>query len=49
MSTTLHRAWRRRVSDFHGGDGSAAERAAVEDHLATCAECRDALEAYRRF
>ena len=44
-----HHAWQRRVSDFHSGGVSAAERAAVEAHLVTCAECREALAMYRRF
>jgi hypothetical protein len=42
-------AWLRRVSDYHSGGVSATERAAVEAHLAVCAECRQALATYRRF
>jgi hypothetical protein len=41
--------WLRRVSDYHSGGVSATERAAVEAHLAGCAECRQALATYRRF
>lgn len=47
--TTASHAWLRRVSDYHSGAGSPAERAAVEAHLATCRECREALAMYRRF
>jgi hypothetical protein len=47
MSAPTAHAWRRRVSDYHSGV-SADERAAVEAHLAECAECRLALAAYRR-
>src|SRR5262245_11499771 len=49
LPTTTRHAWLRRVSDFHSGDVNQAERAAVEAHLATCAECRAALALYRRF
>jgi hypothetical protein len=48
MTTTAPHAWLRRVSDYHSGGVSATERAAVEAHLADCAECRLALAAYRR-
>ncbi|HEV2238103.1 MAG TPA: zf-HC2 domain-containing protein [Ktedonobacterales bacterium] len=48
MSATTTHAWLRRVSDYHSGNVSATERAAVEAHLADCAECRLALAAYRR-
>src|SRR5262249_13293218 len=41
--------WLRRVSAYHSGGVSAAERAAVEAHLATCVECQEALSMYRRF
>ncbi len=46
--TTTH-AWLHRLSDYHSGGVSAAERTAVEEHLATCAECQEALAMYRRF
>lgn len=46
--TTAHE-WLRRVSDYHSGGISDAERAAVEAHLATCAICQEALTMYRRF
>jgi hypothetical protein len=48
MSAATTHAWLRRVSDYHSGSVSATERAAVEAHLAECAECRLALAAYRR-
>jgi putative zinc finger protein len=48
MSTAAPHAWLRRVSDYHSGGVSERERAAVEAHLAECAECRLALTAYRR-
>lgn len=48
MSAATTHVWLRRVSDYHSGGVSADERAAVEAHLATCAECRLALAAYRR-
>jgi hypothetical protein len=48
MSALTAHAWLRRVSDYHSGSVSATERAAVEAHLAECAECRLALAAYRR-
>jgi anti-sigma factor RsiW len=41
--------WLRRVSEYHSGDVGAAEAAAVEDHLAGCDECREALATYQRF
>jgi putative zinc finger protein len=41
--------WLNRVSDYHSGGVSEAERAAVEAHLATCQECQEALAMYRRF
>jgi hypothetical protein len=44
-----HADWPRRLSDYHSGGVSDAERAAVEDHLRTCAECQEALAMYRRF
>ncbi len=47
-STPTH-AWLRRLSDYHSGGISDAERVAVEAHLATCAECQEALAMYRRF
>lgn len=49
LSTKAHQDWLRRISDYQSGDVSAAERATVEAHLATCASCRDALAAYDRF
>ncbi|HEX6541560.1 MAG TPA: zf-HC2 domain-containing protein [Ktedonobacterales bacterium] len=48
LSTSRHE-WLRRVSDYHSGGASDAERAAVEAHLATCQECQEALAMYRRF
>lgn len=48
-STDAHEEWLRRVSDYHSGGLAADERARVEAHLATCAECRDALTVYQRF
>lgn len=47
--TVAEHAWLRRVSDYHSGGVSEAERAAVEAHLATCADCRQALAVYQRF
>jgi hypothetical protein len=49
MKDATTHAWLRRVSDYHSGGVSAAERAAVEAHLAECVECRQALDVYRRF
>lgn len=48
MTTRTH-AWLRRLSDYHSGGVTDAERLAVEAHLATCAECRETLAMYRRF
>jgi putative zinc finger protein len=48
MSTATTHAWLRRVSDYHSGGVSVAERAAVEAHLAECGECRLALATYQR-
>jgi len=48
-STETHEGWLRRVSDYHSGGIDADERAQVEAHLATCAECREALAMYKRF
>ena len=48
MTASTH-AWLRRLSDYHSGGVSDDERAAIEAHLATCAECREALAMYRRF
>ena len=42
-------AWLKRVSEYHSGGVSDAERAAVEAHLATCQQCQEALMMYRRF
>jgi photosystem II stability/assembly factor-like uncharacterized protein len=47
--TGAHEGWLRRVSDYHSGGIDADERARVEAHLATCAECREALAMYQRF
>ena len=47
-SSSAH-AWLRRLSDYHSGSASEAERRAIEVHLATCAECQEALALYRRF
>jgi putative zinc finger protein len=47
LSKTRH-DWLNRVSDYHSGGVSEAERAAVEAHLATCQECQEALAMYRR-
>lgn len=41
-------AWLRRLSDYHSGAATEAERIAVEEHLATCAQCQEALAMYRR-
>ncbi|HEV2235595.1 MAG TPA: zf-HC2 domain-containing protein, partial [Ktedonobacterales bacterium] len=49
MNGAVTHAWLRRVSDYCSGGVSATERAAVEAHLAECAECREALATYRRF
>jgi hypothetical protein len=49
MNGASTHTWLRRVSDYHSGGVSATERAAVEAHLAGCAECRQALATYRRF
>jgi len=46
---SLPHSWLRRVSDYHSGGVSEAERAAVEAHLVVCAQCQQALAAYRRF
>jgi streptogramin lyase len=48
MKHLVTHPWLRRVSDYHSGGVSAAERAAVEAHLAQCAECQRALAAYQR-
>lgn len=48
MSAPTH-AWLQRLSDYHSGTVSEAERIAVEAHLAECAECQEALATYRRF
>ena len=48
-SAETHADWLRRVSDYQSGGVSEAERLAVEDHLATCIECQEALAMYRRF
>jgi hypothetical protein len=48
-STTSPHTWLRRLSDYHSGGISDAERIAVEAHLATCAECQEALAIYHRF
>ena len=47
--TTTHADWLRRLSDYHSGGVTDAERAAVEDHLRSCGECQEALSMYRRF
>jgi len=47
--TDTHEGWLRRVSDYHSGGIADDERARVEAHLATCAECREALAIYQRF
>src|SRR5512142_3189994 len=47
--TEAHDGWLRRVSDYHSGGIAADEQARVEAHLATCAECHDALPMYQRF
>ena len=41
--------WLKRVSEYQSGGVSAAERAAVEAHLATCQQCQEALAMYQRF
>jgi hypothetical protein len=45
----MHEGWLRRISDYHSGGIADDERARVEAHLATCAECREALDMYQRF
>jgi hypothetical protein len=47
--TDTHEDWLRRVSDYHSGGIADDERARVEAHLATCAECHEALAVYQRF
>jgi putative zinc finger protein len=47
--TALTHTWLRRLSDYHSGGVSDSEQAAIEEHLATCAECQEALAMYRRF
>lgn len=49
MSTAMQHEWLRRVSDYHSGDVDEAEMVAVEQHLAHCLECQQALAMYRRF
>jgi hypothetical protein len=49
MTITTEHEWLRRLSDYHSGGVDAAEAAAVEEHLAGCPECREALRVYRRF
>jgi Putative zinc-finger/BNR/Asp-box repeat len=49
MTTTTEHEWLRRLSDYHSGGVDAAEAAVVEEHLAGCPECREALRVYRRF
>lgn len=44
-----HTVWLRRLSDYHSGGISDAERAAVESHLRDCSDCQEALAMYRRF
>ncbi|HEX9035692.1 MAG TPA: zf-HC2 domain-containing protein [Ktedonobacterales bacterium] len=44
-----HDAWLLRLSNYHSGGVTDAQRAAVENHLTTCHECQEALEMYRRF
>lgn len=48
VSTSTH-TWLRRLSDYHSGGVSDSERITIEEHLATCAECQEALAKYRRF
>lgn len=48
MTTATQHDWLRRVSDYHSGDVDEAETIAVEEHLAHCAECREALRMYHR-
>lgn len=40
-------AWNDRLQDWLDGDASAAERRAVESHLAICAICPEQVEAFR--
>jgi Putative zinc-finger len=47
MTTSSGHAWLRRLSDYHSGGVSDAERLAVEAHLATCEQCQEALAMYR--
>ncbi len=43
-----HEDWRLLVSAYCDGEVTPEERVQVEAHLAACAECAQALEAYRR-
>lgn len=47
--TATHAIWPRRLSDYHSGGVSDAERSAVEAHLRDCSECQEALAMYVRF
>lgn len=47
--TATHAIWLRRLSDYHSGGVSDAERGAVEAHLRDCSECQEALAMYLRF
>ena len=49
MTTRSQHDWLQRVSDYHSGNVDAAEATAVEDHLTSCEDCRQALAIYRRF
>lgn len=43
-----HEAARSLFTGYHDGDLREADRAALEEHLALCGECRAEWEAYRR-
>src|SRR5687767_124213 len=43
----MHERWNERLSEYLDGELSAADRAAVDAHLAACDVCREDLEALR--
>jgi anti-sigma factor RsiW len=47
--TSLNHPWLERVAAYHSGGIDEYEQHAVEQHLATCAICQNALFAYQRF
>lgn len=44
----MHTEWTAQLSDYLDGDLGPAERAALEAHVAGCAECREVLAGLRR-